>query len=82
MQLHWIAELLYHSNINDSKMSAFYMNRPVFKLVHAVVEYKTIYKLIMFTKFWLFYSLLRQFDLKLITLEFNFPTVIHVLIYK
>lgn len=82
MQLHWIAELLHHSDINDSKMPAFYINRPVVKLVHTVVEYKTIYKLIIFTKFWLFYSVWRQFDLKLITPEFNFPALICILIYK
>lgn len=82
MQLRWTAELLHYSDINDSKMSAFYVNRPVFKLVHNVVEYKTIYKLITFTKFWLFYSVSRQFDLKLITLEFNFPPLICALIYK
>lgn len=58
------------------------MRKPVFKLVQAVVEYKTIGKLIMFTKFWLFCSVSRQFDLKLITLESNFPAVICVLIYK
>lgn len=58
------------------------MKKSVFKLVHAVVEYKTICELIMFTKFWLFYSVSRQFDLKLITLESKFPAVICVLIYK
>lgn len=58
------------------------MKKLVFKLVHAVVEYKTICKLIMFTKFLLFHSVSRQFDLKLITLEFNFPAVLCVLIYK
>lgn len=82
MQLHWIAELLCHSDINDSKISALYMNRPVFKLDYTVVEYKTIYKLNMFTKFWLFYSVSRQFDLKLITLGFKFPALICILIYK
>lgn len=58
------------------------MKKSFFKLVHAVVEYKTLCKLIMFTEFWLLYSVSRQFDLKLITLESNFPAVICVLIYK
>lgn len=79
---YWIAELLHHSNINDRNTSAFYMNRPGSKLVHTVVEYKRVYRLIMFAKFCLFYSVSRQFDLKLITLEFNFPALICVLIYK
>lgn len=79
---YWIAELLYHSDTNDSNTSTFYMNRPSFKLLCTVVEYKRIYRLIMFTKFCLFYSVSRQFDLKLITLEFNFPALIFVLIYK
>jgi len=57
--VHWVAELVHHSNINDRKKSAFYTNTPVFKLVHTVIEFKTIYKLNMFTRFWLFYSVSR-----------------------
>lgn len=63
-------------------MTSFCMKKPDSKPTHAVVEYRTICRLIMFTKWCLFYSVSRQFDLKLITLGSNFPPVICVLIYK